>query len=110
MNVPVADELAERELVKPGERDLAGVRVSGEHERDTARPERVGLLGDVREADGGDLGSQSPERHLAVGVPGVRVVQPHDLQPLATHRPLGPLVAQHLDVRAAQGRRDLVGA
>jgi hypothetical protein len=49
-------------------------------------------------------------RVRAVRVPGVRVVQPHHLQPLVAQRQRGVLVAQHLDVGPGQRAQHLGGA
>ena len=51
MNVLVTSELPDRKLVQPSDRDLAGVGVTGKHERDPSLPKRVSFLCDVRKCD-----------------------------------------------------------
>jgi hypothetical protein len=86
VDVAVADDAAERELVEAGEGDLAGVGVAGQDERDAGGPQAVGLLGDVRQAEGREVGAQAVGRALPVGVAGVGVVEADDLEALVAAR------------------------
>src|SRR4029077_9153752 len=55
VHVTVAGDGPDGELVQPRERDLTGVRVPRQHQRDAVPPQTVRLLGDVREGDAGDV-------------------------------------------------------
>ena len=96
---------ADRELVQPRERDLAGVRVARQHQRHAVAPEAVGLLGDVREADARQVVAQPLHRFVAARVAGVRVVEADDLQAFVAQRDRRVPVAQHLDAAALERAR-----
>ena len=110
VDVLVPDEAAEGELVKPRERELPGVRVTREHQRDTALPEPVGFLGDVREGQRRQVASHAGHGAVSVGVRRVRVVEADDLHGLMPHVNHGVLVAQDERTRAHERLLDLVGA
>lgn len=110
MHVLVADDAAEDELVKSSERDLARVRVTREHHRYAAIPERVSLLGDVREPDGGGPRVEPLRGAREIGVARVCVVEPHDLQTLVLDLDARPRVVQHLRTALAQRPPNFIGA
>src|SRR5262249_42049750 len=110
MDVAMAGDAADGQLVEPRQRHLSAVGVPREDQRDPVAPGAGRLLRDGRRAEGGEVLAQPAPRLVATGVAGVRVVQPAHLEALVTERDDRVAVAQDLDARPLQRQPDLVGA
>lgn len=109
VDVFVSGDLAQGQLVQPGHRDLPCMGVPRKHQRHPMRPQRVGLLGDVGQADGGQARIEANNGALDVGVAGVGVVEADDLQWTMANLDGVARVAQHLDTSADESSFDGVG-
>jgi hypothetical protein len=75
----MARELAHGKLVKPGDRDLAGVGVPRKNQRNPLLPERISFFCDVRKADDRQVAPEAFQCLAPIRVPGVRVVKADEL-------------------------------
>src|SRR6185437_3726665 len=68
MNVFMAADSADRQLVQASDRDLTGVRVPRQDERNAVAPQAIGLFGDVRQPDGRKRRTKGAGRARDVGM------------------------------------------
>ena len=110
VNVLVTGDAADRELVQARQRHLAAVRVARQHQRHAVAPQTVGLLGDVRQRDGGEIAAQALHGFVAAGVAGVRVIEADQLKAFVAKRDHRVLIGQHFDAGALERVFDLFAA
>lgn len=106
VDVSVAGGVTDQEVVKSGDGDVSGVRVSGEHERHAGTPEPGGFFGDVREADGREVGPQAAQGLSGIGMARVGVVQSDELEPVTADAHGGVRVVEERDSGPVQGATD----